>query len=201
MPAGSAARARLGAGPCRPRRRPAPRGFTLVELIAVILIAATLAAFAMPRFFSARTFDARNFSDQSRAMLRYAQKVAIAQNRSVFVRLDGASVALCFNLQADAGCGAANRVPPPSGSNSGSAATVSRCGGVAQWHCEGVPDGVSYAAAPAYASFYFNALGQPYAPGDADGVLASSFARMVLTVAGDGASYPITVEAETGYVH
>ena len=170
------------------------RGFTMVELIAVMVVAGIMAAFAMPRFFERSTFDARNFADQSRAMLRHAQKIAIAQNRSVFVRLNGASVALCF----DAVCSAGNLVIPPAGGNSGSSATVANCAGVARWECEGVPNGISYVKSPNYATFSFNALGRPYAPDDG---LASSFARLVMTVRGDGVDYPIVVETETGYVH
>lgn len=170
------------------------RGFTMVELIAVIIIIGIMAAFAMPRFFERKTFDARNFADQSRAMLRHAQKIAIAQNRSVFVRLNGASVALCF----DAACSAGNLVIPPSGSNSGASATVSNCAGVARWECEGVPNGITYIQSPNYATFSFNALGRPCAPSDG---LVSTFARLVVTVRGDGVDYPIAVETETGYVH
>ncbi|WP_317205627.1 type II secretion system protein [Janthinobacterium sp.] len=184
-----------------PFRIPAQAGFTLVELIAVMIIAGILAAFAMPRFFERKLFDARNYADQSKAMLRYAQKIAIAQNRSVFVRLDGQSVALCFNYQSDPACSSGNRVRPPSGGNSASGTTLAACSGASDWNCEGLPAGVSYARAPAYTSFYFSALGRPYASTDADGVLVSTFATTVLTVSGGGSDYPITVEAETGYVH
>ncbi|MEC5160301.1 MSHA pilin protein MshC [Janthinobacterium sp. CG_23.3] len=174
------------------------RGFTLVELVAVILVTGILATLAMPRFFERQAFDARNFAEQSQSMLRYAQKVAIAQNRRVFVRLNGSGVALCF----DAACAAAARVVPPSGGNSGAAATVAQCAGDARWHCEGAPSGVSYTKAPAISSFYFSALGKPFAALDADGARVSTFATLLMTVRGGAADvHPITVEAETGYVH
>lgn len=186
-----------------PRRPLAAAGFTLVELVAVMVVTGLLAAIAMPRFFQRSTFDARNFSEQSRAMLRYAQKVAIAQNRAVFVQFGGAGVALCFSAPTGAasGCAAANRVRPPSGANSGAAATASHCGGDTQWHCEGVPAGLRYTLSQPYAYFYFSALGRPYAPADAVGALASSFATLVATVSGEDDNFPTTVEAETGYVH
>ncbi len=181
---------------CAARR--GQRGFTIVELVAVILITGILATLAMPRFFERQAFDARNFAEQTQSMLRYAQKVAIAQNRRVFVRLDGNSVALCFT----AACAAADRVPPPSGGNSGAAATVASCAGDGRWHCEGVPSGLSYTLAPLIPSFWFSALGKPFAAADADGDPISHFARLVMTVRGGAADvYPITVEAETGYVH
>ena len=81
-------------------------GFTLIELIAVLVIAGILATFAAGRFFQRDTFDARAFADQAIDLLRYGQKLAVAQNRPVYVRLDGQSVALCF----DALCTAAARV-------------------------------------------------------------------------------------------
>lgn len=173
-------------------------GFTMVELITVIVITGILGAVAAPRFFQRQTFDARTFTDQTRSMLRFAQKVAIAQNRPVHVRLDGHSVALCFN----AACSAGNLVSPPGGSNSGSATTVANCAGVAAWLCEGVPTGLAYTlSAGAGATFYFDPIGRPYASGDAWPVLESSFQQLVIRVTGDGVNHDVTVETETGYVH
>src|SRR4051794_29637075 len=103
------------------------RGFTLIELVVMITIIAILAIVAAPRFFDRQTFDARSFVDQAASMVRYAQKLAIAQQRAVFVRLDGASVALCF----DAGCTNANHVLSPSNRGSGGAA----CSSDATWFC------------------------------------------------------------------
>ncbi len=186
-------------------RWPAAAGFTLVELVAVMVVTGLLAAIAVPRFFQRSTFDARNFSEQSRSMLRYAQKVAIAQNRPVFVHLNAAGVALCFSAPTDAasntGCAGADRVRPPSGSNSGSAATLRHCAGDVNWHCEGVPTGLRYTPSSGYGYFRFSALGRPYAAADAPDALESSFTQLVATVSAESDNYSFTVEAETGYVH
>jgi len=72
-----------------------PLGFTLVELVAVILIAGILAAVAGPRFFSANTFAARGYTDTAAGFLRYAQKLAIARHAGVTVQVSGAGMALC----------------------------------------------------------------------------------------------------------
>ncbi|MGB6054110.1 MAG: type II secretion system protein, partial [Burkholderiaceae bacterium] len=69
-------------------------GFTLVELIAVMIIIAVLAVAAIPRFFERQAFDARGFGDATLAMLRYAQKAAIAERRRVCVDFTASTVSL-----------------------------------------------------------------------------------------------------------
>ena len=54
------------------------RGFTLVELILVIVIAGILAAVVGPRFFTRQVFDERLYAEQVRAALRHGQKLALA---------------------------------------------------------------------------------------------------------------------------
>jgi MSHA pilin protein MshC len=52
-------------------------GFTLTELVTVLVIVGILAAFTGPRFFSTNPFSERGFYEDSLAALRYAQKFAI----------------------------------------------------------------------------------------------------------------------------
>lgn len=185
-----ASRAALRCGQASAR----PSGFTVVELVAVMVLIGILGAFAAPRFFQRSSFDALSFTDQTRAIVRYGQKVAIAQNRNVFVRLNGSSVALCF----DAGC--ASHVIPMVRSNSDNPATKANCNDVA-WVCEGVPSGLAYTSG--VSSFYFDATGKPFASGDVEGTLVSTFARLsiVIVITVDGSSRTVTVEPETGYVY
>jgi MSHA pilin protein MshC len=172
------------------------RGFTLVEMTMTLVIVGILAAVAVPRFFDRQTFDTRAFTDQTRSMLSYAHKLAVAQNRAVFVRLNGASVALCF----DNACSVP--VVSPIGGNSGSAATLAQCSNSPTWFCEAIPVGISYTAAPpAVVSFYFSPLGVPYLP--ADPFPVSTFAptgALVITLNGGGVDGIISINRETGYV-
>ena len=179
------------AGPPGRLRRTAARGFTLIELVAVMVIAGLLATFAVNRFFQRDSFDARSASDQVASIVRYGQKLAVAQNRSVYVRIDGKSVALCFTPACDS---PASRIVPPAGSNSGSKDTLAACGGWGNWLCEGWPSTVTLTGG--VSGFYFDPLGRPYyaASGDFSKVLS-------LAVAGGGQQYPINVSPETGYVY
>lgn len=59
-------------------------GFTLVELIIVIILTGILAVAAIPRFFD-RTFDERGFHDAVKAAVQHARRVAVASRRFVCV--------------------------------------------------------------------------------------------------------------------
>lgn len=72
--------------------RNSQRGFTLVELITVMVIVGILAVSVLPRFFTVSDFENRGTADQVKSMLRFAQKTAIAQHAAVSVTLaQGAS--------------------------------------------------------------------------------------------------------------
>jgi MSHA pilin protein MshC len=64
------------------------RGFTLIELIMVMVIIGFLAAVVGPRFFDRQVFDERMFFEESIGAVRYAQKLALASGCLTEVSLD-----------------------------------------------------------------------------------------------------------------
>ncbi|HEU4842864.1 MAG TPA: type II secretion system protein [Burkholderiaceae bacterium] len=190
-------------------RRRAASGFTIVELITVLVVMGILGAVAIARFFDNGPIQAREFADQAKAVIRYGQKLAIAQNRPIYVSATGNRFALCVQPA----CAAGSLVTAPGGNNRGTTATKAQCqtGGsyVSSWMCEGKPDGLTVACSRATevgpnGMFFFDAMGRPYNAADAANPLgtASTFTTpLTVTFSAGTTSVDVTVEAETGYVH
>jgi MSHA pilin protein MshC len=71
-------------------------GFTIVELVAVMVIFGIIAAIAAPRFVGMDAFNARGSYSTLTSALRYAQKTAIAQRRNVYAAINTSARTVCL---------------------------------------------------------------------------------------------------------
>ena len=165
----------------------------MVELIVVLVLIGIIGGIAVGRFMDRSTFDTAAWTEQVRSTLRHAQKIAIAQNTTVYVHLTPARIAVC--LASDSACAATSaRLPAPGGANSGSGATRAACGS-SSWMCEGRPTGLSMglpgSTATTIGSVAFDGLGRATMSGGFGGKLE---------IKGDGLTQVVGIDAETGYV-
>jgi MSHA pilin protein MshC len=154
--------------------RPAKEtGFTMIELIVVMIIVGIMAVAVIPRMSLLGGFDAVGYADQIEAYLRYAQKSALAQRRNVRVVVSSdpsTAPLLCVAALATDACPASCAA-----SNLSYPVTYRPASGVQL-------TGAS--------SFCFDTMGRPSAVQsiafkDSSGTLAKT----------------VVVEAETGYIH
>ncbi len=182
----------VGVASCHPARSadnhlssvPCPlsseRGFTMVEMITVIVILGVLAVVAAPRFFDRNVFDSRGFYDQVKSTVRYAQKSAIAQRRFVCVTF------------------------PANNQISLSYGTTNACtdGALASPSGDPYPLVSKNATLSASPNFSFDCLGRPRSM--AGGAVCNDTVGILIlptTITVNNYATDIIVERETGYVH
>lgn len=86
----------------------ASSGFTLVELITIMVLIGILAVVALPRMDGVDIFRSMEFRDRAMAALRHAHKTAIAQRRMVCAAFAAGSVTLTIDTNR---AGACNNTP------------------------------------------------------------------------------------------
>lgn len=151
-------------------------GFTLVELVIVLIVAGVLATVGMSRFFGVQDFQERGFYDETLAAVRYAQKLAVASGCDVEVNIGPGG----FALQERSGC-----------SSGGFAVAVRKPG-----------FGGAFSASPppkvpvGNMGFYYDPLGRPRDV--ASGVILTTSPSVTI---GGRTPRTLTVEHETGFVH
>jgi MSHA pilin protein MshC len=94
-------------------KRTAQGGFSMVELIVVLVVLGVLSALAMPRLSDRSALQERAARDQMRALITAARQRAITQAREVCVSADAAQAQVVY--VAGGVCSAALPVPAPDG--------------------------------------------------------------------------------------
>jgi MSHA pilin protein MshC len=89
------------------------RGFTLVELVMVLIILGLLGAYAIPRFFDAQRFESRGFYTEVLNAVRYAQQLAVTINCNTRVALTGNSYTVTIDDDPANCSGASFTTPAP----------------------------------------------------------------------------------------
>ena len=90
------------------------RGFTLLEIIVIMLIIGILSAYAVARFQGSEQFAPRGYFDELSAATRYAQRYAVSSGCVVQIDITINSYALTLQ---DAACGIGTPVQSPTGGN------------------------------------------------------------------------------------
>jgi MSHA pilin protein MshC len=148
------------------------KGFTLIELVMVIVLLGILSAIALPKFFDFSSYQERAFFDDTLSAVCYAQKLAVATGCKVQVSISANAYVL--NSPADRS---------QCLSNSAVFSLPIRNPGTGEASYAHSESGVSLTSSPAI--FYFDALGR-------------ASADVLLTVAG---VKTIVVVQDTGFVY
>ena len=155
-------------------------GFTLIELIVVLILVGVLSLYAASRFFSTTSFDQAGFTQQSLAAIRYAQKLAIASGCDIRLTFTATSIDLhswidTTNNRCDAAAPSAT-ITPVSQPGDGNFSIQA-------------PTGITLTASSA--AFYFDRIGIPF---------STAGTKLAVETTVDVGTETISVAPETGFV-
>ncbi len=164
-------------------RQPFQSGFTLVEVILVIVLLGILAAAVLPKAFSTSTYTTRLYFDTVLNSVEYARKLAVGTGQHIQVAVTTSTVTLSRRTE---------------GSNCTTGTVLSSLsdpGNNASTFVKTAPSGVTLSPA---ITFYFDGLGKAYqVTGTAS--TCPALGSQVITVQGSF-SATVTVVGETGFV-
>lgn len=158
------------------------KGFTLIELVMVLVLIGILAVFVAPRMGNITSTETGPFADKMRADLRYAQNLAMT--RGLRTRVDF-SIANQYTVQSSA-TSTCTAFPPATDPATGGQYTV-----IAN---SGIYAGITFAAS--MTCLEYDSLGQPYSC--MVGVCSTNPSGMTITINPGGS---IIVSAQTGAVN
>ncbi len=165
-------------------------GFTLVELIVVMIVVGILAVVALPRMSLMTGFDEIAYRDKVKSALEYARRGAIAHRRVVCVTASSGIVSMVVETNqpeasGSGACASSNPLNLPASDN--------QCGGgAANRVCP--PSGVTLPDT----QIGFDGLGRPLS---AAGAVLTARTTWTITNNKTGGTTDLKIEAESGYVY
>jgi MSHA pilin protein MshC len=165
-------------------------GFTLIELVMVIVLIGIIAMYAAPRLSNISSTKAGSFREKLRADLRYAQNLAMTRN--VRSRIGFSATSYSIRTSTTSTCSAFTLTTDPATSQP---FTVDLT--LAPYTGAGIT-----MTLPAMTCLEYNSIGQPYDCTGLGNVCAVASSGMIITVnSSSGVAGSITVSSQTGAVN
>jgi len=165
------------------------RGFTLIELVMVIIVIGIVAVYAAPRF-NLDDYEVTEAASEVVEAIRYTQALAMEHSGLADSDTDGNEDLYCFRIAGN------NYAVSISDSNSNPAVNVADPVTGAVSYTQSWGTGITFNPAPSVNDICFSSRGEPI---DING--AALGANATITVRSGGANSIITVEQLTGFTH